>query len=106
MRILPTPPRRHFPANSLIAGTALRSCFAADRKSKRPPRVLLHSSWQTVNIGDVGHSPGAITLLDKYFPEAEITLWPRRLNDAARAMLVKGYPRLKIIEGTLARDNK
>jgi len=28
-----------------------------------------------VNIGDIEHTSGGVALLQKYFPEAEITLW-------------------------------
>jgi hypothetical protein len=70
------------------------------QKKKRRPRVLLRSSWQSVNIGDIGHTPGALSLLAQHFPEAELTLWPRHLEPAARAMLLKAFPQLKIVEGT------
>src|SRR5262249_20757904 len=66
----------------------------------------LRSSWQTVNIGDIGHTPGALSLLGQYFPEAEITLWPNQLTPEVRQMLTKGYPRLKIAEGSLDKDGK
>ena len=33
-------------------------------QEKRRPRIVLRSSWQTVNIGDIGHTPGVLTLLD------------------------------------------
>jgi hypothetical protein len=54
-----------------------------------------------VNIGDIGHTPGALALLEQHFPEAEITLWPGRLGHGSRELLAKGYPRLKIAEGSL-----
>ena len=49
--------RRHFLA-STAAAASLRGADA-----KRPPRILLRSSWQSVNIGDIGHTPGALSLL-------------------------------------------
>jgi hypothetical protein len=84
-------------------------CAAASiplRAAGRPPRILLRSSWQSVNIGDIGHTPGALALLEKHFPEAEITLWPGRLGHGSRDLLAKGYPKLKIAEGSLDGDNK
>jgi hypothetical protein len=74
--------------------------------ANRPPRILLRSSWQSVNIGDIGHTPGALSLFDKFFPEAEITLWPGGLGHGSRDLLTKGYPRLKIAEGGLGPDGK
>jgi hypothetical protein len=59
-----------------------------------------------VNIGDIGHTPGALALLEKHFPEAEITLWPGRLGHGSRDLLAKGYPKLKIAEGSLDGENK
>lgn len=70
----------------------------------RPPRILLRSSWQSVNIGDIGHTPGALSLLEKHFPEAEITLWPGRLEHGSRELLTRNYPRLRIAEGGLDKD--
>lgn len=100
--------RRSFLARSAAAaafGTALRpSIFGAASKSGRPPRILLRSSWQSVNIGDIGHTPGALSLLGKHFPEAEITLWPGELGHGSRDLLTKGYPRLKIAEGSVKDD--
>jgi len=94
--------RRQF----LALGSATPFCFAVSSQAAQAPRILLRSSWQTVNIGDIGHTPGALTLLGKYFPEAEITLWPNRLTDEVRAMLTQGYPRLKIADGSLDKENK
>jgi len=80
--------------------------FAAARQVGRPRRILLRSSWQTVNIGDVGHTPGLLSLLAEHLPEVEVTLWPRDLGGGARELLVRGYPRLTIVEGRLDKDGK
>ena len=72
----------------------------------RPPRLLLRNFWQDVNIGDVGHGPGALSVLEKHFPEAEITLWPRQLGATPREMVMKGYPKLKIVDGVLDKDGR
>ena len=91
-------------AAAAAAGTLLRPSVFAAAASGRAPRILLRSSWQSVNIGDIGHTPGALSLLGKYFPEAEITLWPGELGHGARELLLKGYPRLKIAEGSVKDD--
>jgi hypothetical protein len=97
--------RRTFLTSSAAAALA-PSIFAAATKAGRPPRILLRSSWQSVNIGDIGHTPGALSLLWKHFPEVEITLWPGTLGHGSRELLTKGYPRLQIVEGSLGEDNK
>ncbi len=83
----------------------LLQSLAAAGKAKAP-QILLRSSWQSVNIGDIGHTPGALSLLEKHFPEAEITLWPGELGHGSRDLLTRGYPRLKIAEGSLGADGK
>src|SRR5688572_29269426 len=94
-------------ASAAAAGVFIRpSLFAAAAKAGRAPRILLRSSWQSVNIGDIGHTPGALSLIEKYFPEAEITLWPGSLGHGSRQLLTQGYPRLKIVEGSLGEDDK
>ena len=47
--------RRRYLATSLAASVFPSFAWAL---AKRPCRVLLRSSWQTVNIGDIGHTPG------------------------------------------------
>ena len=90
----------------LAAAGAFFSRRIAAGKPDRPPRILLRSSWQSVNIGDIGHTPGALGLLQKHLPEAEITLWPGRLGHGSRELLTKNFPKLKIAEGTLDANNK
>ena len=62
----------------------------------RAPRIVLRSSWQTVNIGDIGHTPGVLALLEKHLPEAELVLWPSTVADGVEAMLRRRFPRLVI----------
>jgi hypothetical protein len=90
----------------LTGSVGCSSVFAAASQSGRRPRILLRSSWQSVNIGDIGHTPGALTLIGKHFPEAEVTLWPGVLGHGSRELLTQSYPRLKIAEGSLDRENR
>jgi hypothetical protein len=62
------------------------------------PKILLRSSWQTVNIGDIAHTPGALHLLEEHFPEAEVGLWPSSVNDGVRELLLARFPQLKIVQ--------
>lgn len=61
-------------------------------------RILLRSSWQTVNIGDIAHTPGMLALLEKYRPDTEVTLWPNRLSPEVEGLLKKRFPRLRIVQ--------
>ena len=101
------PTRRRFLLRSAAAATAaLTPQLLRAAAPARPPRILLRSSWQSVNIGDIGHTPGALSLLYKHFPEVEITLWPGSLGHGSRDLLTRGYPQLKIVEGSLGPDNR
>src|SRR6185436_4010718 len=66
------------------------------RAFARRKRILLRSSWQTVNIGDIAHTPGMLRLLEEHLPEVDVTLWPNALSDDVQAMLMKRFPSLKI----------
>jgi hypothetical protein len=90
--------RRQFSSSALGAITAQRGLWGA---AKKVPKILLRSSWQSVNIGDIGHTPGALDILWKYIPDAEITLWPGKLGHGSRGLLTKAFPKLKIVEGSL-----
>ncbi len=84
--------RRDFLAASVAAlGAALAGCTTKGRA----PRIVLRSSWQTVNIGDIAHTPGVLALLERHFPEAEVTLWPSNVDNGVKEMLAARFPKLK-----------
>ncbi|MDB4459097.1 polysaccharide pyruvyl transferase family protein [bacterium] len=78
-------------ACAVLAGST-STAFAQER----PPRILLRSSWQTVNIGDIAHTPGVLRILETHLPEAEITLWPSNINNGVDKLLHSRFPKLKI----------
>ncbi len=87
-------------AIALASGALAPSLVHAQGASSRPRRILLRNAWQNVNIGDIGHYLGALELIERYFPEAEVTLWPsRRALEGVREKLLYAYPKLKISEG-------
>ncbi len=98
--------RRSFLARSTIAALAASIAPRAFAAPGKTPRILLRSSWQSVNIGDIGHTPGALSILDTHFPEAEVILWPGNLGHGSREMLTKGYPKLRIVEGSIDKEGK
>lgn len=65
---------------------------------KRAPRILLRSSWQTVNIGDIAHTPGVLALLEKYLPEAEVRLWPSSVSNGVEEILRARFPKLVVLK--------
>ncbi len=80
----------------LATAAAWSASCAASEASSRRPRILLRSSWQTVNIGDIAHTPGMLRLLDEHLPNVDVTLWPNQLSDDVRALLLKRFPKLRI----------
>jgi len=67
-------------------------------RSARQPVILLRSGWQTVNIGDIAHTPGALAVIYKHMPEAEVILWPNLLDRGVEPMLRRNFPRLGIVQ--------
>jgi len=87
--------RRHF-VKTTLAVAALPSLVAAHGAKSRK-HILLRSSWQTVNIGDIAHTPGMLALLEKHLPEYEVTLWPSSVDNGVEEMLNKRFPKVKIL---------
>jgi polysaccharide pyruvyl transferase WcaK-like protein len=82
------------------------SALAVPRRQRRP-RILLRSSWQVVNIGDIAHTPGVLALLARHVPEADVRLWASPdLSDEVAAMEHRRFPSLQIVKGTIGADGK
>jgi polysaccharide pyruvyl transferase WcaK-like protein len=95
--------RRTF-LNTTLATAVASSVRAA---GGRRPRVVLRSSWQVVNIGDIAHTPGVLALLEEHVPEAEVVLWASAdLSPEVMAMERKRFPKLQIVKGTIGADGK
>jgi hypothetical protein len=88
--------RREFLASTIAASLAPVLAQAAE---KRPRRLVLRSSWQTVNIGDIAHTPGVLHLLEQYLPDVEVRLWPSSVSNGVDAMLAQRFPKVKIMQG-------
>jgi polysaccharide pyruvyl transferase WcaK-like protein len=96
--------RRHFLQTTLFASALASIARATER---RAPRILLRSSWQVVNIGDIAHTPGVLALIEKYLPDAEVILWASGdLSEEVAAMEHKRIPKLKIVKGSIKVDGK
>lgn len=89
-------PRRDF---ILTLMAALGGVACAGRRPA--PRIVLQSAWDTVNIGDIGHTPGTLRLLEEHLPDAHVTLWAMKLDERVTAMLKARFPRVRILQGKL-----
>jgi len=96
--------RRHFiSAISAITAALGGSVFAADG---RPKTIVLQSAWDTVNIGDIGHTPGTLRVIEQHLPEVKIVLWAMKLDDRVTAMLKARFPKVEILQGNLFKDGE
>ena len=89
--------RRHFIAS--ITAALGGSVFAANG---RPKTILLQSAWDTVNIGDIGHTPGTLRVIEEHLPEVKVVLWAMKLDERVTAMLKTRFPKVEIMQGSLA----
>ena len=97
--------RRTFLASASAA--ALVTALRAATPSGRAPRILLRSSWQVVNIGDIAHTPGVLALIEKYLPTAEVRLWASAdLTEEVMAMEHRRFPQLQIVKGTIGANGQ
>jgi polysaccharide pyruvyl transferase WcaK-like protein len=92
----------------LAAGAAaLKTRLSPQTSGKRPRRILLRSSWQVVNIGDIAHTPGVLALLERYLPETEVRLWASAdLSEEVMAMEHRRFPKLRIVKGSIDAAGK
>jgi polysaccharide pyruvyl transferase WcaK-like protein len=89
---------------TFLAATAELAAQLTASGRQRARRILLRSSWQTVNIGDIAHTPGLLALLERHRPDAAVTLWPNPLSPEVDALLRRRFPRLQIAATPAAQD--
>ena len=77
--------------------TAMKSIMDGTAQHKRK-NLLLCSSWQTINIGDIAHTPGVLALCEQYLPEVDVTLWPMDVSRGVKEMLINRFPNLTILD--------
>jgi len=97
--------RRTF-IKSVAAALSLAAMPACASKEARPKKVkiLVVSGWQDINIGDIGHTPGLLNVLQTYIPNAEITLWKMRKGEEVEKMLGHYFPKVKIVHADVDKD--
>lgn len=90
-----------------VAGLTLGAAAlpAVARAAQPQKTVLLQSAWAVKNIGDIGHTPGTLRFLEDYLPEAKVILWAAHTTPAVDAMLLKRFPKLEIVKGSLSEKN-
>ena len=89
--------------NLLSAGFFL-SPLLTNAAYKTNPTILIVSGWQDVNIGDIGHTPGLLHILETFIPKASILLWKRSHGEEVEKLLNKNFSKVKIIYGSVNKD--
>lgn len=95
------PNRRHF-ITSLLAALG-GSVHAA---GGMPKTLVLQSAWDTVNIGDIGHTPGTLRIIEEHLPGLKVVLWAMKLDERVTAMLQRRFPKVEILQGNLFKDGE
>jgi hypothetical protein len=85
------PGRRVFIRQASLLSASLLTARTGLASHKSNPVILFTSGWQDVNIGDIAHTPGLITLLKKQLPQAKLILWERSRSKKVEAMLHRYY---------------
>ncbi|GAB3166539.1 polysaccharide pyruvyl transferase family protein [Telluribacter humicola] len=74
--------------------------LSAALSDKKNPTILIRSSWNDKNIGDIGHTPGTLRLLERHIPEARVILWHAAPRPVTEALINKNFPKVKIVQGS------
>ncbi|MDX2180900.1 MAG: polysaccharide pyruvyl transferase family protein [Bryobacteraceae bacterium] len=88
---------------AILTRRSLLGALAAPLAAKKPPTILLRSGWQTVNIGDIAHSPGVLAAIEKHLPEANLIFWSTETDRGVEPMLKRRFPKLEIVRDGTAR---
>ncbi|SKB08456.1 Polysaccharide pyruvyl transferase family protein WcaK [Prosthecobacter debontii] len=83
---------------SAITAALGGSLYAADGS---PKRIVLQSAWDTVNIGDIGHTPGTLHILEQHLPELQVTVWAMKLDERVTEMLKRRFPKVTFLQGNV-----
>ncbi len=76
--------------------------WAASAATPKTRHIVVTYAWSYSNIGDIGITPGLLTLLERYVPEARVTIVSNARDDARatenhRAFLGRYFPDAKVI---------
>ncbi len=99
--------RRDFAKRLILftAGSTVLESFVPEEKNIKPTFLII-SGWQTINIGDIAHTPGLLAMIDKHYPHADYYLWPKDIEGhGVEKMLLNNFPKLKIIKGNYNKED-
>ena len=93
--------RRHFIAamTTALGGSAIGA-------GGRGKTLVLQSGWDTINIGDIGHTPGTLRVLEQHLPEARVVVWLMKTEERISAMLKARFPKVEFLQGSLTKGGE
>ena len=83
--------RSQFLQSVCAALAASRAALSRGNENQRPRRILLRSSWQTVKIGGIAHTPGVLAILERHLSDVEVRLWPSKVDNGVEEMLLARF---------------
>jgi polysaccharide pyruvyl transferase WcaK-like protein len=92
-----------FLASLAVAGACWISPIAA--AAGRRPSIMVFYAWSFSNIGDIAITPGMLRLLERYVPEADVTLVCNGPVDKYSEYLKDRFPRCRVLANPF-RDAK
>ncbi|MEO6741325.1 MAG: polysaccharide pyruvyl transferase family protein [Chthoniobacteraceae bacterium] len=85
----------------LVPTAAFQAADSPSDASTERPSILLYSGWQTINIGDMGHTLGTLHILERELPDVPVVWWAVSLNDDVRRLHERRFPKVRIVQGTV-----
>lgn len=64
-------------------------------------KILIRSGWQTVNIGDIGHTFGLLAIMERFLPDVELVLWIKSYDRGVEPLLQQYFPKVKVVKSPI-----
>jgi hypothetical protein len=78
------------PINSALAGSATKE-----------KTILIRSGWQAVNIGDIGHTFGLLSIMKQQLPGVKLILWLKSYEHGVEELLQKTFPDVRLVKSKI-----
>jgi Uncharacterized conserved protein len=59
--------------------------------------ALVRCGWQTVNIGDIAHTPGILRVLERHLPDTRLILWPGNFDRGVETLIRDRFPSVRFV---------
>lgn len=74
---------------------------AVEQQSVKARKVLIRSGWQSVNIGDIGHTFGLLAIMEQYLPDLELVLWSKSYDRGVEQLLKDNFPKVLLVKSKI-----